>query len=339
MMSRPCVLRSTHYVTGLISISAFIINFLVLALINSKSRKLLKCCTNMILTSLAFTDLVTGGVGTLIFAAYIYRVEYSCKRTLKIQPYPFQIVKFCLLNSIFHLVLLATERLISIYRPLRHRVIVTKRRTVPLIVLCWIISIVLSVTERYVGGDDLQYIFYAIFLLIPTAILMTQYLIMLLIIFRYTKTRNELANSNIVVNKQKPCLIYLVMFICFLLLGLPSFVVLNYDRVYGNGTLMRNHMDVLEVLGVLRMLPSLLNPFIYSFSKEDFQSELGKLVRRTICWRKIHDSRPIAGSSRALFKVDRGCCKIKNIRFRDSYNTSLENTKITSPDTQLLSSL
>lgn len=335
LMRRPCGFKTTHYVVGLISLSACIVNLLVLVLINSKSRKLLKCCTNMILMSLAFTDLVTGGIGVLLIAVYIHNFKNNCNPILNINPYPFRITKFCLLNSIFHLVLLATERLISIYRPLRHRVIVTKRRTVVLIIFCWVASGVLSLTEQYVTGDDLQYIFYATLLLIPTAILIVQYLIMLLIIFRYTKARNELASSNIIVNKQKPCLIYLLMFICFLLLGLPFFVVLSYDKVYGKGTLWRNHKDLVELLGVLRMMPSLLNPFIYTFSKEDFHGEVVKLLQRTVCWRKLHKQRRSCrhntSGTTQVFLVEKSCYKLKNITLNgDSDNISQASRLLTS---------
>ena len=184
-----------------------------------------------------------------------------------------------LLNSIFHLVLLATERMISFCSPLRHRIIATNSRTLVSVLTGWILSGILSPLEHFFGNAYPTKMIYGVLLLFPTAIIVVQYLIMLGIIFRYMASRNEIANQ-LIVNRQKPCLIYFLMFISFLALGMPMVSLVIYDSLFGGGSLVSNNYEIMETLILVRVLPSLLNPFIYVFTKEDFRKEIKRYTKR-----------------------------------------------------------
>ena len=280
-LAYPCVHRTIIYPWFTLSLLVIFVNVAVLLLIKAQRRKLLKCPSNLILTSLSINDLFNGFINMIYVCLRIYETENTnCVPNRKFLTAFYYLDKMLLLNSIFHLVLLATERMISFCSPLRHRIIATNSRTLVSVLIVWILSGILSPLEHFFDNAyPTKMMIYGVLLLFPTAIIVVQYLIMLGIIFRYMASRNEIANQ-LIVNRQKPCLIYFLMFISFLALGMPMVSLVIYDSAFGDGSLVRNNYEIMEALILVRVLPSLLNPFIYVFTKEDFRKEIKRYTKR-----------------------------------------------------------
>ncbi|XP_066924193.1 adrenocorticotropic hormone receptor-like [Clytia hemisphaerica] len=277
-----CFHRVIIYPWFILSLLVIVVNVAVLILIKAQKRKLLKCPSNIILTSLAVNDLFNGFFNMVVVCMRIYETNNTNCMVIssKFLTFFYYMDKVLLLNSIFHLVLLATERMISFCSPLKHRIITTSSRTLISVFIVWILSGILAPVEHFYDNTyPTKALIFGILLLCPTAIIVVQYLIMLGIIFRYMASRHEIANQ-LIVNRQKPCLIYFLMFVSFLALALPMVALVIYDSLFGDDSFMGNYYQVLEALVLVRVLPSLLNPFIYVFTKEDFRKEIKRYTKR-----------------------------------------------------------
>ena len=92
-----------------------------------------------VILSLSFADFL---VGTTFIASVIFRTSFDSNGT--IQASLTSIFAFSIVVSVVHILLIAVDRIYSVLRPLRYRVILTRKRTYIVIATVWIFSIVLT---------------------------------------------------------------------------------------------------------------------------------------------------------------------------------------------------
>ena len=121
----------------IIGCAVIVLNMTEIIVLRRKGRRR-KQPENVIL-SLSFADFL---VGTTFIASVIFRTSFDSNGT--IQASLTSIFAFSIVVSIVHILLIAVDRIYSVSRPLRYRVILTRKRTYIVIATVWIFSIVLT---------------------------------------------------------------------------------------------------------------------------------------------------------------------------------------------------
>ena len=115
------------------------VNGLVIFLIYKK--KSLRTLTNMFLTSLALSDLMSGLLGIPLLVICLV------KEAIKVCVSSSIIIRFTAISSVCHVLLIACDRFIYIIRSINYHVLVTKRRAIVAIVVIWLLSFLASVIQ------------------------------------------------------------------------------------------------------------------------------------------------------------------------------------------------
>ena len=144
---------------SIISPAAVLLN--VLIIIAVKKKKELQKLSNILLLSLAVTDLVTGGICVPLsalegfFLVYQILTEQNICTLDEVTSLSTFTLTFC---SLFHLALVAWERYVAIRKWRDYRVIVTKSRLKKLATIAWISATVFVWSPNLiviaVGGDE-----------------------------------------------------------------------------------------------------------------------------------------------------------------------------------------
>ena len=264
-------------ITGILII---VINFPVLIFV--KTSKILKQnAGNFILMGLSLVDLLTGFSAVLhVIPTFYFMATNTCDNYLfrEYDNAGYLIGKICLLGSIGHLLLLASERMIRLFRPFNYKSMIVSKKVIPFVSCVWLVSICFPLLELTYQKTENEIFFRKLhvtitiigFWIFPLILLCTQYIAMLILIYKFQQKRALDINS--IFLRYKAFFIYLAMFVSFLILSSPHFavriVIAFTDRLYGLS------LDMLRVFAILRFLPSLTNPFLYGVLKEDFQQAL-----------------------------------------------------------------
>ena len=144
---------------SIISPAAVLLNASVIIAV--KKRKELQKLSNILLLSLAVTDLVTGGICVPLsasegfFLVYQILTEQNICTLDEVTSLSTFTMTFC---SLFHLALIAWERYVAIQKWREYRVIVTKGRLKKLATIAWILATVFVWSPNLiliaVGGDE-----------------------------------------------------------------------------------------------------------------------------------------------------------------------------------------
>ena len=184
-------------------------------------KKLHKLIANYILLSLSCSDLLSGIAILLHLTPNLYCLLYDCKESrylLPISHISYLLSKMILLSSVGHLVLLSTDRIISIRQALRYYSIVTKRRVNIAIISVWVLSFFITLIEPlWLTGTD--YKIYAqiyeilliiLFAIIPSLVLSVQYIYMFVVVHRIVRRAPNKMRC-----QRKTITVYLIMFVSF----------------------------------------------------------------------------------------------------------------------------
>lgn len=247
------------------------------------SRILKRNPGNLILMGLSLVDLLTGFHAVLHVIPSFYSMATDTCDTYLFQEYDtasFLVGKICLLGSIGHLLLLASERMIRLFRPFHYKSMIVSKKVIPFVCCAWLVSICLPLLELIYLKTEKEIFFRKLhvtitiigFWIFPMVLLFTQYIAMLILIYKFQKKRALGINS--IFLRYKAFFIYLAMFVSFLILSSPHFAVRIYLAF--TGSFYGMSLDMLRAFALLRYLPSLTNPFLYGVLKEDFQQALGR---------------------------------------------------------------
>lgn len=288
----------------------FVANALVLCVFKLDKKLLKRTPANNFLLSLAVNDLLTG------LASLLQVLPYLKQQWFQKQPFIYFSIGLDIsimllsLNSVIHLCLLAAERYLSIFYALQFKGLVTTRRVRYCIISAWAISTIIavlpftwmwplfqdSVSKKQllkISKIDTYYSALATvaFALIPIILLAIAYVRMFLMCKQLIREApdNLLARKKTVNKELKILLMYFMMYLVFIVLCVPFFSIrlsLDIYKMLEGRMQLRIPQQLLETFVLARYLASGVNPFIYTFYKQDFRRTIqASFLFSTVCTR------------------------------------------------------
>ena len=259
------------------------------------SRILKRNPGNLILMGLSLVDLLTGFHAVLHVIPSFYSMATDTCDIYLFSEYNkagYYLGKICLLGSIGHLLLLAGERMIGLFRPIKLKCYLTNEKVIAAILLVWFISAGLPLLELTYQKSMNQKYYRKIhvtitiigFWILPTMMLCGQYIAMLLLVYRFQRNRREAGiRSRGIVSKYKAFFIYLAMFLSYLISCSPYFAIRIIGAFFPDKVLKIPHLYmILRIISIPRFITSLLNPLMYAVFKQDFKKSTKKTLTRKI---------------------------------------------------------
>ena len=273
-------------------ICAFIVvgNGIVVYLIYRK--KTLRSLTNMFLTSLAFSDLISGLVG---FPLLIRCLQSNI---LNICVSSTIFYRFTAISSICHVLLIACDRYIAIVHPLKHSYIVTKWRAIGATIFVWLFSIASSVIQlswysidetsltnyKETENLDVKYSKTCIVLFFAVTLVLMCYIYghIFYVICKLARRDHQLSSSlqqpsRSVLHEWRGRSVLLIMVVIFVGCWLPYFLAMLGDHKESS-QLSHTPLWVERLLAVLGFMPPMLNPLLCTLVKKDFRQAVKEVV-------------------------------------------------------------
>lgn len=277
------------------------VNGLVIFLICQ--RKKLRTITNMFLTSLAFSDLMSGLVGTPLLVICLR------KDIIKVCVSSTIFIRFTAISSVCHVLLIASDRYIFIVHDMKYHSFVTKWRAIAAIFVIWQLSFLASIiqlswhnldeaalTEFETRTEDIdtKYSLACITFLFAVPLLLMCYIYGRIFYISFLK-RNK-TDRQINMNLQQPgCRsllqgwrgrsVLLITMVIFAGCWLPFFLMV-LDAHMESSPLSPLTVSIERLLVFLGFLPPLLNPVLCTLAKKDFRHALKDVVFRREPWRQ-----------------------------------------------------
>ena len=275
----------------IISLLAIAVNGLVIFLMHRK--KTLRTLTNMFLTSLALSDLLTDLVGIpLLLICTVGDNHEVCVSSA-------MFLRFTAISSVCHVLLIACDRYIFIVHYMKYYSLVTKHRAIAATIIGWLLSLVASIVqlswyifheiavtefEEIAKDHNKKYSLACIVLFFAVPLLLMCYMYGRIFCISVERNRRDRQLSK---NLQQPfrSLLYewrgrsvlLITVLIFSGIWLPFFVAM-----------LRDHMEQKErssmpkwvqlLLLFLRFIPPVLNPVLCTLAKKDFRRALREVV-------------------------------------------------------------
>ena len=263
------------------------LNSWVIALVVKKRH--LRTVTNIILVSLALSDLCTGALSIpLYLSCNITRITGICTADLIV-------IIFVSVSTVLHILVMTIDRYICIIHALRYQIWVTHRRGRAVIALIWSISVFTALIQlawvdlNQDAHDDygteigMKFVVFDIFYLVAFIGLPATFMA-----FTYARIFYEVRRQTRNIHKNntpgwqetqrstkrewKIAVIYLLMLVVFLICWVP-FSLLRVEQILQAEFLELHLSDVAMVLLYwMRFCSSFINPCLYILGKPDFRN-------------------------------------------------------------------
>ena len=260
------------------------VNGLVIVLIYKK--KSLRTLTNMLLASLALSDLLSAllGIPLLIICLVKDVIKVCVSSTI--------IIRFTAISSLCHVLLIACDRYIFIVHSINYHFLVTKQRGIVAIMAIWILSFLASVIQlswqnlqegaltefdETAEKMDIKYSLacIALFFVIPLLLMCYLYGHIFYISFKRNK-RDRRLNKNIqlpnrsVLEEWRGRSVLLITMVIFAGCWLPFFLMV-LDAHMQSSPFSPLSVFLERLMIFVAFIPQLLNPILCTFAKKDFR--------------------------------------------------------------------
>ena len=268
-----------------------IVNGLVIFLIHKK--KTLRTKTNMFLTSLALSDLMSGLVGIPLL------VICSVSTDINVCVSSVIFIRFTAVSSVCHVLLIACDRYIFIIYSMKYYSLVTKGRAIVSIITIWLFSVIVSIIQMswYVLHDiawtehdeitvdhNRRYSLACIVLFFAVPLLLMCYIYGRIF---YVSLKRKECDRQLSNNSQQPprSLLYewrgrsvlLIAMIIFAGCWLPFFLVMLSDHMESSEPFSMP-VWVQRLLMFLAFIPPMLNPILCTLAKKDFRRAFKQVI-------------------------------------------------------------
>ena len=266
------------------------VNGLVVFLIQKK--KSLRTITNMFLTSLALSDLMSGLVGIPLLVICLV------KDAIKVCVSSAIFFRFTAISSVCHVLLVSCDRYIFIVHYMKHHSLVTKQRAIVAIISVWLFSLASSLVQlswyifhgialteyEDVTEDHNKWYSLACIVLFFTVPLITMCYIygsIFYISFKCIERDRGLNTfqrpSRLLHHEWRGRSVLVITLVIFSCCWLPYFVAMLDDHM---NTSEQSSMPLWaqRLLIFLGFLPSVLNPILCTLAKTDFRRALKQMV-------------------------------------------------------------
>jgi len=270
-------------------------NSVVIALMCWKET--LRTLSNILLVSLAVSDLLSGLVGIpLLFACAIARPMslITCISSVLF-------VRFTAVSTMLHFSLVACDRYAMITHPMRYHTIVTRRRVGCALAAVWFISPTVSAVQMAWYNDpnedlhekkheDQVYIVFLVvaFFALPLLCMLCSYsrilTMSLRLVFASRARRVNLGDGPVtsIARDLRGTVIIISMLLVFAGCWFPSYLLILQDHI--SVKIIPTHSWGLCLFPYLRFIPPISNPAFCAFCKRDFRHAFRRWIRtRGVC--------------------------------------------------------
>lgn len=273
-----------------------ILNSLVLFL--ATRVRSLRTVTNLILGSLAFSDLLSGILGIPFYlACSAVQDKVICGITQ-------MLTKFFSISIVLHLLLVSVDRHVAVIHAIRYGSLITKRRILSLLLLVWLTAIFVALiqltwigldmyvnegmedeTERIIFIYDILCI--VLFFLVPLITMIFCYITIFLVLRKQLRVieqnntpsfRKNVRRSS--ARERRAAVIFVIMISIYIFCWLPYFL-LGLQHLIGNDFFALPTSVEYTLFYYPKFLNSLLNPLLYVFCKHDFWQAFCVIRRKT----------------------------------------------------------
>lgn len=268
-------------------------NSVVIALMCWKES--LRTLSNIILASLAVSDLLTGLVGVpLLFSCSIIRKLMLCMSSVLF-------MRFTAVSTVLHFVLVACDRYAMITYSMRYHTLVTKPRVGCAIIAVWIISVAVSTVEmawfdvnKHLRRENEVYMFIllVVFFALPLLSMLCSYshilVVSLRLVFASRARRANLGDEpvNSIAHDLRGTIIVISMLIVFTACWLPFYLIMLQDYIGVQIIPARSWQFCLVIF--MRFVPPVSNPIFSAFCKRDFRQALRVWIRtHAVCLTRV----------------------------------------------------
>ena len=265
-------------------------NLFVLYLI--ARTKSLRTATNVVLGSLAFSDLLTGVLGIPLYLAC------SALQTPAVCGITQVLIRFSSISIVLHLLLVSIDRYVTVVHAIRYRSLATKQRAMYLLITAWASAIFVALIQlTWIGFDvdvnedsdfktqRINTIYdafcIAFFFAVPLITMIFCY-IRIFVVLRQQLCAIEQHNiqsskmkeeKRSYARKRRAALIFISMIAIYIICWLPYFM-LDFQHELGNDFFAISALVEYTLFYYPRFLNSLLNPLLYVFCKHDFRQAI-----------------------------------------------------------------
>ena len=264
----------------LLSITAFLGNFLILVALNKETS--LHPPSKLLYRCLATTDLLVGIVTQPLYATYWLSLVHEHWSLCPYARDAVNISSFALCSvSLLTLTAISVDRLLALLLGIRYRTVVTLKRTRILTATFWIISVASG--SFYVIHTRIS-VLYAIILILSCSVIS---------IASYTKIFRTLSHYQAEVQDQTTALnmeryrkavssalwVQLTLVVCYA----PKLIILVV-KIYRKKTYSSHVLVINGITSILTYFNSTLNPFLYCWKIKEVRQAVKQTVRQALCF-------------------------------------------------------
>ena len=288
----PLPITSILICASLVVLALFILtaNFTVLVLV--KRRIPLRTQSNICLCSLAASDFLAGLVALPLAVACSFLNCVMPQLCLAMDLCQ----RFLAISTIIHLLVITTERYITIVYPMVYSRILTKSRILTVLAYTWVISLFTSLIQlswyspewkeiSTIWNNDFIYDIFCVtvIVLLPLLFMTYTHVHILLVARQQTnaikrQTNHLCTTANLKTARKNAQLVYAAMLGVFIAGWVPYFLLaMEADSNY---TLFVLPSWFRQISLFFKFFTGLFNPLLYTFFKSDFKKEASFLYRR-----------------------------------------------------------
>ena len=252
-------------------------------------RQSLRKAANYLLLSLAICDFLNGSLNIILLLVVYIPVVPEQSTTYFPLVCTVQVShNFVAITEAFHILLITAEKYMALMRPLRYRVIKT-RKMLFAITGAWLISGLIAASPIFWFADKLsnskialllEFIFnvfcLVVVFIVPYTLILFAYVTMFRKVFKKRKPKSGRVYRK-KGNELKCLVIFATMASVFALCWLPWFVlrlfysIAHLEWMKPNWNLVTN---TAKITAITKYLASAINPLLYTFFKQDFWKEI-----------------------------------------------------------------
>lgn len=258
----------------------------------------LRTVTNLILGSLAFSDLLSGILGIPFYLAC------SAVQDTVICGITQMVTKFFSISIVLHLLLVSVDRHVAVIHTIHYSSLITKRRVLPLLLLVWLTAIFVALIQLTWIGLDMDVneamedetariiliydiLCIVLFFLVPLITMIFCYITIFLVLRKQLRVieqnntpsfRKNVRRSS--ARERRAAVIFVIMISIYIFCWLPYFL-LGLQHLIGNDFFALPTSVEYTLFYYPKFLNSLLNPLLYVFCKHDFRQAFCVIRRKT----------------------------------------------------------
>ena len=285
VLSDTTMFKVTATVTSIACPATFLLNILTIIAVKQR-REMQSHTTNILLASMGIADALVGAVSmplTITLDVLVLLKDVSANGFCRIL-FANVVMSFTVhYLSLLHLTLIAWERYVAIRRCMDFKVIVTRRRTVILSAIAWMLVVVIQIPPRIMarlGVEDkcIRFVWICSFLLAGFCIILTGYFYVKAYLFARKRRVEEIDQICALIKaklERKIAKTTAILTAALLIFFLPSLIRLSFGNVFPA----LHRTSYFRWAQMLVQLRSLFNPVFHCYRDRRFRNACLEMLK------------------------------------------------------------